>query len=200
MLMCQYEGSLTRAYLNYPNFQDLTPTEDRPLLPELLYNYAMQNFDQLTLSSEDKQILVDFKSRRAIFDKYIEDKKIAVFTCPSCGYPTLSERGGYEICLICVREDDNQDDDTANEVWGGPNSSLSLTEGRLIIGRRIQEKIVSGSNLITDPERVMSIVDNSIKSDEDFTQQNIKDDTHINDPLWQQYDDKIAGIVDNLVD
>jgi hypothetical protein len=160
----------------------------------------MQNFDQSTLSPDDKQILVDFKSRRAMFDKYIEDKKIAVFTCPSCGYPTLGERGGYEICLICDWEDDDQDDDTADEVWGGPNSSLSLTESRLIIGRRIQEKVASGSNLITDPERVMSIVNNSIKSVEDFTQQNIKSDTHINDPLWQQYRDKRAEIVDNLVD
>lgn len=27
-------------------------------------------------------------------------------TCPCCGYITLSERGGYEICPICFWEDD----------------------------------------------------------------------------------------------
>lgn len=167
---------------------------------ELLYNYAMLNFDQSTLSPEDKQILDDFMSRRAIFDKYIEDKKLAVFTCPSCGYPTLDERGGYEICLICDWEDDNQDADAADEVWGGPNSDLSLTESRLVIGRRLQDKIASGSKLIVDPERVIGVIDGSIKNVEEFTQKNIKGDTHVHDPAWQQYRDKRAGILDSLVD
>lgn len=160
----------------------------------------MQDFDQSTLSSEDKKILDDFKSRRAIFDKYIESEKKAVFTCPGCGYPTLSERGGYELCLICDWEDDNQDDETADEVWGGPNSALSLTESRLIIGRRIQNKIASGSKPIIDPEKVLNIIDDNIKSIEDFSNQNIKHDTHINDPLWERYKDKRRSILDSLVD
>ena len=25
----------------------------------------------------------------------------ASFTCPSCGCPTFSERGSYEICILC---------------------------------------------------------------------------------------------------
>lgn len=52
------------------------------------------------------------------------------FLCPCCGYPTLSERGGYEICSLCFWEDDGQDDPNADEVWGGPNSDYSLTEAR----------------------------------------------------------------------
>src|SRR5262245_21961431 len=51
--------------------------------------------------------------------------------CPVCGCKTLGERGGYEICPVCFWEDDGQDDQSADEVWGGPNGSLSLTEARV---------------------------------------------------------------------
>ena len=50
--------------------------------------------------------------------------------CPCCGYKTLSERGEFEICAVCFWEDDGQDDDDADEVHGGPNGDLSLTQGR----------------------------------------------------------------------
>jgi methylenetetrahydrofolate reductase (NADPH) len=50
--------------------------------------------------------------------------------CPCCGYKTLNERGGYEICNVCFWEDDGQDDYDADTVRGGPNSTLSLTEAR----------------------------------------------------------------------
>jgi hypothetical protein len=42
----------------------------------------------------------------------------------------LEEHGGYEICSLCNWEDDGQDDPHADEVWGGPNASYSLTEAR----------------------------------------------------------------------
>ena len=54
----------------------------------------------------------------------------SVFACPCCGYPTLDERGGYEICALCNWEDDGQDDPYADEVWGGPNWDYSLAEAR----------------------------------------------------------------------
>ncbi|WP_052807111.1 CPCC family cysteine-rich protein [Mesobacillus subterraneus] len=50
--------------------------------------------------------------------------------CPCCGYPTLEERGNFEICKLCNWEDDGQDDPYADEVWGGPNGDYSLTEAR----------------------------------------------------------------------
>ncbi|WP_138752255.1 CPCC family cysteine-rich protein [Paenibacillus sinopodophylli] len=50
--------------------------------------------------------------------------------CPCCGYPTLEERRGWEICCLCNWEDDGQDDPHANKVWGGPNQNYSLTEAR----------------------------------------------------------------------
>ncbi|MFG1697365.1 CPCC family cysteine-rich protein [Nonomuraea sp. NPDC049309] len=52
------------------------------------------------------------------------------YPCPCCGFLTLHERGGYEICPVCFWEDDGQDDDDADEVYGGPNSDLSLTQAR----------------------------------------------------------------------
>lgn len=52
------------------------------------------------------------------------------FTCPCCGYLTLSERTTWEICPVCFWEDDGQDDPRADEVWGGPNGSLSLSQAR----------------------------------------------------------------------
>lgn len=52
------------------------------------------------------------------------------FKCPCCGYPTLSSKADYEICELCNWEDDGQDDEHANEVWGGPNGGYSLAEAR----------------------------------------------------------------------
>ena len=52
------------------------------------------------------------------------------YLCPCCRYPTLPERGAYEICPLCNWEDDGQDDPHANEVWGGPNGPYSLSQAR----------------------------------------------------------------------
>lgn len=50
--------------------------------------------------------------------------------CPCCGRKTIGERGCYEICRVCWWEDDGQDNDQADEVLGGPNGGVSLTEAR----------------------------------------------------------------------
>ncbi len=50
--------------------------------------------------------------------------------CPCCGFLTLGERGGFEICPVCFWEDDGQDDADAALVRGGPNGSLSLEQAR----------------------------------------------------------------------
>lgn len=52
------------------------------------------------------------------------------FPCPCCGFITLADQGGYDICAICWCEDDGQDDPYADEVWGGPNYEYSLTHAR----------------------------------------------------------------------
>jgi hypothetical protein len=50
--------------------------------------------------------------------------------CPCCGYKTLRGRGQDEICEVCFWHDDGQDEAEIDEVWGGPNRSLSLRQGR----------------------------------------------------------------------
>ncbi len=50
--------------------------------------------------------------------------------CPCCGYDTVLERKCYDVCPICWWEDDGQDNQDADEVWGGPNSDLSLSQAR----------------------------------------------------------------------
>lgn len=52
------------------------------------------------------------------------------YACPCCGYMTVAERGGFEICPVCFWEDDGQDDPDADVVMGGPNGRLSLTQAR----------------------------------------------------------------------
>ncbi len=62
--------------------------------------------------------------------KYDHKKFGEYFLCPCCSFPTLSERGGHEICPLCSWEDDGQETPHENEVWGGPNSNYSLKEAR----------------------------------------------------------------------
>lgn len=80
-----------------------------------------------------------FAERRHWFEGYlqrIDQCKVATprlgvrHPCPCCGYPTLVERVHYEICDLCSWEDDGQDDPEADEVWGGPNYHLSLSQAR----------------------------------------------------------------------
>src|SRR5690348_9315762 len=96
--------------------------------------------DKLPKSPENMQVsskMLD--ARRRWFELYssrLAEAALApqqegvTYTCPCCGYPTLSERGGYEICPLCECEDDGQDDPRAAEIWGGPNGDYSLMEAR----------------------------------------------------------------------
>ncbi len=53
------------------------------------------------------------------------------YRCPCCGYLTLCGRGAFEICPVCFWQDDGQDDHDADQVRGGPNAALSLTQARM---------------------------------------------------------------------
>lgn len=121
-------------------------------------------FDSLKLTINEKEIIRAFFKRREVFDNFINTGIVQLFTCPSCGFPTLKERGAYEICLLCNWEDDNQDNEQADEVWGGPNYKLSLTESRIKIGKAIQklESTLNGHvNMI--PISVIAILNNHKK-------------------------------------
>ncbi|TYO96782.1 cysteine-rich CPCC protein [Geothermobacter ehrlichii] len=96
------------------------------------------------MSQSKEQILEEFQQRRQAFDQLCQrmwNDQVPSYeafnccTCPVCGYPTLSERGNYDLCFLCDWEDDGQDDDEADKVWGGPNGDYSLTEARLNFAR-----------------------------------------------------------------
>lgn len=63
-----------------------------------------------------------FKKKNPEIDKRVK--------CPCCGYPTLSARCEWEICILCDWEDDGQDNPHEDAVWGGPNGWYSLSEAR----------------------------------------------------------------------
>ena len=142
----------------------------------------------MNIDSISSEILTDFHKRRKLFDEFIKEKGIKFFTCPSCGYPTLNERGEYEICSICDWEDDNQDDSDADEISGGPNSTLSLTKSRLQIGRilcKLEKSLKGTINL--HPEEVFEILSNRNSKVKAFSGGKISMYTNRNDPIWKKY-------------
>ena len=151
-------------------------------------NYP-KSFDNSKLTSEDKLILSDFYERREIFDVYLQSHALKIFTCPGCSYPTLGERGGYEICPICGWEDDNQDDPKADEVWGGPNSNLSLTENRLKIGGVLKDLAQNlNSEILSCPEEVIKAIGELEAKLSTFLHENIRGNTNINDSIWEEWE------------
>jgi hypothetical protein len=66
-----------------------------------------------------------------VFVNVVKPPSSEKYCCPCCGYRTLTERGGYDICRVCFWEDDGQDDHDDDLIRGGPNYGLSLTQARL---------------------------------------------------------------------
>jgi len=77
----------------------------------------------------DDDVWRPFYFRRTWFEVHQENYR-GHYCCPCCGYPTISSRNNYVMCDLCSWEDDGQDDDAAQEVWGGPNGDYSLREAR----------------------------------------------------------------------
>lgn len=158
-----------------------------------------EKFDTSNLDKFQLSILIDFYQRRKLFNTYLNENKIEHHTCPGCGYPTLTERGRYEICSVCNWEDDNQDDKEADEVWGGPNSELSLTENRLNIGEqlaRIAEEI--GGRINTDPSMVLTILSkHDTKVSELFKA--VPNDADLNHSIFKEYKTKEQELLRQLV-
>ena len=71
------------------------------------------------------------------------------YLCPCCHFRTLQGRGGFEICSICFWEDDGQDDESADEVWGGPNGDLhSRKRGRTTPAMALPMRATSRTSLL----------------------------------------------------
>jgi len=58
------------------------------------------------------------------------EESVPTYRCPCCSYKTLHGRGQDEICPVCFWHDDGQDDHDADQVRGGPNYELSLSQAR----------------------------------------------------------------------
>jgi hypothetical protein len=89
-----------------------------------------ERFDAGRMSDDDRELLAEFVRRRAEFERAMAASNIIhhKHTCPACGFPTLSERYDYEICVVCLWEDGTGEEDPG--VVGLPNS-ISLTEARI---------------------------------------------------------------------
>jgi hypothetical protein len=94
-------------------------------------------------------------AQTASFDNVTRPRDGGPYPCPCCGCVTLPERGGYELCPVCFWEDDGQDDHDADQVRGGPNGSLSLTEARRSFSRigAVEERLLPYVRPPTDGER-----------------------------------------------
>lgn len=62
--------------------------------------------------------------------KIVQKKIENLFTCPCCGYKTLSEQppGTFEICQICWWEDDNIQFDDPDYIGGANGDSLRMCQ------------------------------------------------------------------------
>ena len=118
--------------------------------------------------------LKQLSARREYFNRHLpklkgadrrNDIKNLGNSCPSCGYPTLEERCSWEICTICFWEDDGQDDEDADNVFGGPNGDYSLTKHRIEWDEKLNEikaeTSVTGKKLI----RIDELIKNDNNSD-----------------------------------
>ena len=124
--------------------------------PKQMSTDYLEKFDSSRLTVEEQNLFSDFLRRRKIFDFYLLSNNIDKVTCPGCGYPTLQEKGAYEICKVCNWEDDGQDDENADEILsGGPNGNISLTQNRTQILKELTDEAqLAGKMLSEDPKHV----------------------------------------------
>ena len=158
-----------------------------------------EKFDTSNLDKEQQTVLAEFYLRRKLFDNYLTENKIELYTCPGCSYPTLSERGGYEICRVCNWEDDGQDDKEADEIWGGPNYELSLTENRLNIGKQLK-KIAEevGGRIDTNPAIVLISLSRHNRKISELLKA-VPGDADLNHPVFKDYKEKGHELLRQLV-
>jgi Cysteine-rich CPCC len=65
--------------------------------------------------------------RLADFARLHDDGVLTEVPCLACGYPTLNERGGYHVCVVCHWEDDGTTRAQPDRA-GGANHGLTLRE------------------------------------------------------------------------
>ena len=95
--------------------------------------------DQQSQQEREMLLLAALRQKREAFERILRklsnirelpERFFYRSTCPVCGYPTLGERGNYDMCSLCAWEDEGEDDDCA-DLASGPNGGYSLAEARL---------------------------------------------------------------------
>ncbi len=158
-----------------------------------------KRFNRTSLTADDHIILTDFTKRRKLFDKFIQENNLKLYTCPGCGFPTLEARGTYAVCDVCNWEDDQQDDENADEIWGGPNHDLSLTQNRLTIGQTLKQLADNlSAEINTNPDEVISILTNHSKRMK-IMNDKISPATDISDPLWNEWRKESQKVLTDLI-
>lgn len=117
----------------------------------------------------ETEMLTAFKIRRAHYDTYLQANNIPLYTCPGCGFPTLTERNEFNICNLCNWEDDGQDDHANNLLdvlqekgisLSGPNGQLTLKDNRINIGRMLESYIeLIDGEIDFDTARVLKTIE-----------------------------------------
>jgi hypothetical protein len=144
----------------------------------------------------DTEILAAFLVRRAHYDVYLQANDIHLYTCPGCGFPSLAERGGFNICYVCSWEDDGQDDNagsildelpTAGIKISGPNGNLSLIGNRIDIGRILENnaELINGE-IDVDPGRVLRTIAFYQRRREEI-EERMTGEEDVHDHIWMEW-------------
>ena len=156
-------------------------------------------FDTTKLTGEDKSLLEVFQKRRIIIQNFIDENDLKLTVCPGCGFPSFPEDWFHNICSVCNWQHDGQDDPHADEIWGGPNYELSLTENRLNICRTLKEKSQElGGNMKEEPDEILDALKGHQERmnlfDEDEMMHAFRDD-----PIWKDWDIASKEILNDLI-
>lgn len=157
----QLTTTMGEDWSSHPDWQNLPEDIQFEFTHEhLSSDPASSRYDSvllLTFSYRYRGATNDFLLNQLLNAQYpvthVEGEVEALFPCPCCGYCTLDERGGYDICPICWWEDDGQDNHDADEIRGGPNAALSLTQARInVLKVGISEPYRQDLRLLQEPE------------------------------------------------
>jgi hypothetical protein len=144
----------------------------------------------------DAELIAAFHARRAHYNTYLVANDIRLHTCPGCGFPSLTSRGEFAICIICSWEDDGQDDSTDSILSelltkginiSAPNGNLTLTQNRINIGYILDTnaELLDGE-IDPDPTRVLKTIAFYQQRREEI-EERMTGDEHPYDHIWIEW-------------
>ena len=89
-------------------------------------NVYLRKYFKIEMSLVTNSYLQEVLSEQLSITVKIVGKEPSLHRCYCCGYKTLEERGGYDICEVCYWEDTGNHDD---EKYSSPNH-MTLNEGK----------------------------------------------------------------------